>query len=139
MPEHPTNRGLLGPISFCAAAGNACAHTIDFELFNRLTHKIVKVKAMSSDGSVSAGTEVLFGPEFVVTESHLTGPASTVELIRGEFRTEAERVHKILLGLDDKLKVDQARHTLDCAEPVVHTCVDRTIKPRFRSLALFRR
>lgn len=75
---------------FALSVSAARAQALDFELFTRLTHKVLKVEAMNSDGSVSMGTGVLVGDGFVVTNCHVTARARTIELVRGEFRWEVD-------------------------------------------------
>lgn len=68
----------------------AAAQAIDFELYTRLTHKVIKIEAMNPDGSISMGTGVIVGHGFVITNCHVTARARTVELVRGEVRWQVD-------------------------------------------------
>lgn len=72
------------------ASMTARAQAIDFELFTRLTHKVIKIEAMNPDGSISMGTGVIVGHGFVITNCHVTARARTVELVRGETRWQVD-------------------------------------------------
>lgn len=79
--------------ALCAALlspASGHAQGLDFELFTRLTHKVIKVEALNPNGSVSMGTGVLVGHGMVVTNCHVTAQARIIELVRGEARWTVE-------------------------------------------------
>lgn len=103
---------LVALAGMALPASVAWGQGIDFELFTRLTHKVLKVEAMNTDGSVSMGTGVLVGDGFVVTNCHVTARARTIELVRGEFRWEVEAQRA---DVEHDLCVLRAPHSGDLA------------------------
>ena len=107
---------LVGTLS--AVLGLVCsgvpayAQVADFELFGRLTHKVIKVEAANPDGSMSMGTGVIVGHGFVVTNCHVTARARSVELVRGEFRWNVDAQQA---DVEHDLCLLRAPHSVDAA------------------------
>lgn len=85
---------------------------MDFELFTRLTHKVIKVETMNRDGTISAGTGVIVGHGFVVTNCHVTFRARSIELVRGEFRAGVDAQQA---DVEHDLCLLRAPHFIDSA------------------------
>ena len=64
----------------------AQAQEFDRSVFIRLASSLVKIEALSADGTLSLGTGVAIAPGRVATNCHVTRNAATITMLRGGLR-----------------------------------------------------
>ena len=85
MRRSPMPR-LIALIAAAFFSGAANCQEFDRSLFIRLASSLVKIEALSSDGTLSLGTGVTVAPGRVATNCHVTRNAATITMLRGGLR-----------------------------------------------------